>query len=278
MKDSLPLIDIIPPIPEDMFYFELISDSGAVLQRIAAASDGTVTFSPIDYTQLDVGNTYTYQIREVVDEEFIIDGVLYDTHTETVQVIVKNDKDGNIILTVNRESEEAQFNNLALFDLEIFKTVSLGNQNETFNFILTLENEKYDLSGVTYTKDSKTDRLSSLKSENGDWYEFTLKHNETIRFNNLPYATLYSIKETADNYETWVVTTSADEEEVIYSKETDGMLEDDVSIRYANSLIAVLPSSGNIGAKQMYLFGFAFILISSLIFLHKHRYNYAKVR
>ena len=48
------------------FTFELRNGAGTLLQSKTNAADGSIVFDPIPYTEADIGQTYTYTIREVV--------------------------------------------------------------------------------------------------------------------------------------------------------------------------------------------------------------------
>lgn len=92
-----------------MFWFELIDEAtGNVLQTVTADENGNIEFTPIDYTQDDVGKTYTYRIREITDKSRTdiphYDNVDYDAHTEIVTVKVENNENGDIILIVTSSS------------------------------------------------------------------------------------------------------------------------------------------------------------------------------
>lgn len=251
-------------IEENMFYFELLSDTGKVLQTVAAGVDGKIQFSAIGYSQADVGKTFTYTIREVIGS---LSGVKYDAHTETVEVTVSNDKDGNILLTVNKNAEDIVFTNLAMFDLDISKTVTgtYGNQNKDFRFILTMKNDDYDLSDVRWSKGNNSDILRL--DENGQ-FEFTLRHDETISFRNLPYGTTYTIEEVKSSlndkaYNTTIRTTVSGKETVVEGSTVTGKMEASISIEYENDCtIVVLPDFGGAGTMLIQLMGIILILVS----------------
>ena len=71
----------------------------------------TVTFEAIKYTNLGAVGTHTYQIREVIPEgateenNYTVDGVIYDTHVETVQVKVEDAGNGTLTVTYNGQTE-----------------------------------------------------------------------------------------------------------------------------------------------------------------------------
>jgi pilin isopeptide linkage protein len=90
----------------DKFTFKLTSDVEGTMVISTAKNDidGNVTFSAIDYTQADVGKTFTYYISEVLPDGVTAesptkDGVTYDTVTRVVPVTVTDAGNGRITAT-----------------------------------------------------------------------------------------------------------------------------------------------------------------------------------
>ena len=50
------------------FNFQLLDETGKVLQTKQNAADGTVTFDDISYSSEDAGKTFHYTIKEVIPE------------------------------------------------------------------------------------------------------------------------------------------------------------------------------------------------------------------
>ena len=116
-------------ISSGQFTFELLNSSGTVLQTktngdidLNDQTSGTngnavtnkwkgtapVSFDAINYTEADIGKTYTYRIREVNTGDSKID---YDIHTETVTVRVVDGGNGNVIATATYDSTGPLFTN-----------------------------------------------------------------------------------------------------------------------------------------------------------------------
>lgn len=83
----------------NVFNFELedrttgSAQFGKVIDTAMAAADGSISFRELKYSLDDVGKTFTYIIREIAGTEELMQ---YDTHEETVQVIVELDSEGLI--------------------------------------------------------------------------------------------------------------------------------------------------------------------------------------
>lgn len=76
------------------FTFELVDGQGNVVATATNAADGSVFFSPIEFTE---AGTYTYLIREVAGS---LANVTYDTATHTATVTVTDNGDGTLTATV----------------------------------------------------------------------------------------------------------------------------------------------------------------------------------
>jgi pilin isopeptide linkage protein len=87
------------------FKFQLIQN-GTVLQTVSNAADGSVTFSPITYSE---AGTTTYTIKEVTGDE---KNVTYSTDTITATVKVVENKDtGKLTATVTYSPDDATITN-----------------------------------------------------------------------------------------------------------------------------------------------------------------------
>ena len=76
------------------FRFELVGEDGTVLRTATNDVDGNVTFGALRYGLADVGQTFTYTIREV---DLGKPGYTYDTAQHKVQVTVTDETgDGNL--------------------------------------------------------------------------------------------------------------------------------------------------------------------------------------
>ncbi len=90
----------------DEFSFQL-KQGDIVLQTKTNAADGSVTFDALNYTQADIGKTYTYTISEVAGSE---GGMTYDPMVVTITVTVV-DAGGGVLTVTPEYPEDKEFNN-----------------------------------------------------------------------------------------------------------------------------------------------------------------------
>ena len=194
--------------------------------------------------------------------------------------------------------DDRLFTNVAAYDITVSKTVTgYGNKQVDFDFILTLVNEySFDLDDVTWTKGNETGSLADLliiEEDTGDddestdatepkitRYAFTLKHDETITFSNLPYGTSYTVQEVLDDlfskvFETTV--TVSDTEAAAEDRTVTGKIENaGVTVAYENYSkyqIFEFPETGGSGMLPFSLPGNSLILAGLYILFRKRRYN-----
>ena len=140
------------------FTFKLKDSEGNVLDTKTNAADGTVEFAEIAYTEADVDatthkGTKTYTISEVNEGK---DGYTYDKDVETITVTLKDDGNGTITATPDKNGAEVLFENEYKADgkvkLKAMKTTE-GHllANEQFTFQLK------DADGVIETKKNAAD-------------------------------------------------------------------------------------------------------------------------
>ncbi len=91
------------------FEFELRDSNGVLLQTKENAANGNISFDAIEYDQDDIGNTYTYRIKEVVPTEPET-GMTYDPMTLTFTVAVTDAGNGNLTVTPSYPADTV-FNN-----------------------------------------------------------------------------------------------------------------------------------------------------------------------
>ena len=111
-------------LADGQFGFELRDADGTVLDTRTNDADGAVTFTDIEYTQDDIGKTYTYTIVEKNDaaQEYV-----YDTHAETVTVTVEDAGRGRLTATAAYDADGAVFTNERKVPLALVKRSSAGD-------------------------------------------------------------------------------------------------------------------------------------------------------
>ena len=92
------------------FNFQLLDETGKVLQTKQNAADGTVTFDDISYSSEDAGKTFHYTIKEVIPESKT-KGMTYDQASIEVTVTVTKDDASNTINAAVAYGEKKSFKN-----------------------------------------------------------------------------------------------------------------------------------------------------------------------
>lgn len=198
-------------------------DSGDALQTVTTASNGSISFSAIEFTEQ---GTYIYQIAETGTDSHTMD------YADPVYVkIVVTESNG--VLTAGTPayfsdiacttSASAVFNNIELGELDLSKTVVAAagstlpsdSANQQFTFTIELTNANGLPAAVPVTIVNKTTNAEITPETD---YTVTsgkitvvLKDNEKAQIKKLPVGTTYSITEaTAAGYTlTWDTTNGA---------------------------------------------------------------------
>lgn len=92
------------------FNFQLLDETGKVLQTKQNAADGTVTFDDISYSSEDAGKTFHYTIKEVIPESKA-KGMTYDEGTIDVTVTVTKDDASNTLKASVAYGDKTSFTN-----------------------------------------------------------------------------------------------------------------------------------------------------------------------
>lgn len=92
------------------FNFQLLDETGKVLQTKQNAADGTVTFDDLSYSSEDAGKTFHYTIKEVIPESKA-KGMTYDEGTIDVTVTVTKDDASNTLKASVAYGDKTSFTN-----------------------------------------------------------------------------------------------------------------------------------------------------------------------
>ena len=92
------------------FNFQLLDETGKVLQTKQNAADGTVTFDDISYSSEDAGKTFHYTIKEVIPESKA-KGMTYDEGSIDVTVTVTKDDASNTLKASVAYGDKKSFTN-----------------------------------------------------------------------------------------------------------------------------------------------------------------------
>ena len=173
-----------------------------------AGAKKAVTVTLPTYTSVGV---YSYTITETAGTTA---GVTYDNVPVTMKVTVINNNNGVEIAAVSfTKAGEKLADNAAAFKntytankLSISKTVegNLGDKSKLFDFTVTLtgqEGKTYPLSATITGGSAESGKKANVAI--GGTTTFKLKHNDTIRIENLPEGVTYKVEEAASSgYET----------------------------------------------------------------------------
>lgn len=164
--------------PENgQFTFQLLSADGAVLQTKTNDSDGNITFDRISYTKDDVGQTYTYYVKEQAgdDTDFIYDESVYTvTVTPQLEYDDSGKATGKILAIPTYQKNSADVDSIT-FD-NIRKVTSIKVTKE-WN-----DNENQD----GFRPDSVKVQLLANGEKKGDAVELSSDTNWSYTWNDLP--------------------------------------------------------------------------------------------
>ena len=146
------------------FEFELSGDN-IETQTVTNNEAGAITFAPIHYNLSDVGNTYTYTVREKApstEPQYKTDGIkyVYDTTVYTVKVKVEDNGDGTLKLTKTVKIGENDYTDPEMRFVNdttkatITKVDALGNQLSGVELEVRDKNNEVVDSWTTSTKEN----------------------------------------------------------------------------------------------------------------------------
>lgn len=207
--------------PATTFGFEIVAEKiedgpqGKTVDNMPALTATDVSFTTaeeknipitIDATAFPGAGVYTYKITEkipaVADK---ILGVDYDVSTKYLKITIVNGTNGlelggSILVNAAGEAagkEDSFVNTYKAGMLTVSKTVD-GNgssQNDVFSFTVTFDKGEAAEQWINAISTNAT------KGE-GNTYTFTLRHGESMVFENIPYGVNYTVTEAkAEGYE-----------------------------------------------------------------------------
>lgn len=207
--------------PATTFGFEIVAEKiehgpqGKTVDDMPALTATDVSFTTaeeknipitIDATAFPGAGVYTYKITEKIpaDANKIL-GVDYDATTKYLKITIVNGTNGlelggSILVNAAGEAagkEDSFVNTYKAGMLTVSKTVD-GNgssQNDVFSFTVTFDKGEAAEQWINAISTNAT------KGE-GNTYTFTLRHGESMVFENIPYGVNYTVTEAkAEGYE-----------------------------------------------------------------------------
>lgn len=219
----------------DNYYLEATSNS-----------EGVVTFTKIP-------SGHTYKLVETATDE-------YHNLSQNYQVTVSY---GSVTTNLTNNTI---INNYKTKDLTLKKVVEGVTTSKSFTFELEASYKDAPLVGtyaLVKTKNSK-DETSTITFTNGK-ATLTLKHNETALIKDLPYKTIFTVKET--NNSGFLVKYQVNDGTYTTYNVNDlssNNLEDDIKITFINSTGNIMPATGSSGMLILAIIGSLLMIIPIL--------------
>ena len=145
------------------------------------------------------------------------------------------------------------------YSLSISHTVSgnMGNRNQDFDFSMTLSDKESGTINAVFI-DKSGNQTSKTLSVNNENITFTLSHNESMKFIDIPYGTTYTITEKpVDGY-------------AISHTNEKGTITDNKVATFTSTKSSIVPTSADTNVKEMSLI-VGIGLIALIIILKKHK-------
>ena len=145
------------------------------------------------------------------------------------------------------------------YSLSISHTVSgnMGNRNQDFDFSMTLSDKESGTINAVFI-DKSGNQTSKTLSVNNENITFTLSHNESMKFIDIPYGTTYTITEKpVDGY-------------TISHTNEKGTITDNKVATFTSTKSSIVPTSADTNVKEMSLI-VGIGLIALIIILKKHK-------
>lgn len=151
---------------------QIVNDNGDVISN-PWENTAPIQFGPLEFTEQDIGKSFTYTIREINSGDPTI---IYDTHTERVTVKVKDNGSGMLVADITYDSDGPLFTNTkqsgtltlskniinatesaedTIFNFRVVLKDSFGN-DLTGTYPVKIKHEDYNITHLEETKYSHT--------------------------------------------------------------------------------------------------------------------------
>lgn len=210
-------------------------------------SNGKVTFN-------NIPSGHTYKLKEIkTDDYHTLNEAIYD-------VKVSYGK------TTHNIENSTVINNINTKDLVIFKEVKNITTNKSFDFEInaTYKEEKLNHTYQVIRTINEKNTNEEIKFVNGV-ATFRLKHNESITIKNLPIKINFNIKElNIDGFNVKYQVNDGNIKKFNDKELENNTLEDNMKIKFINSLGYVMPGTGSSGMLILAIIGTLLLLIPIL--------------
>lgn len=207
--------------------YALDSSAGSKTGTIVFDEEGKAAFTLKDQESIVISNLPAgteYSVKETSYSGYIASG------DGVCSGVIKTD-----------ETSEAAVTNTRCYALTVSKTVegNMGDKTKDFRFVLKLSGDTVPES-LTYMKGNEKETVSL---ENGT-VEFTLAHDETIIFAEIPYGISYEVEELDGKSSGYKV--EADGKE---TASVSGELQSDKNIEFINTKDGTVPTSADTNTR-----------------------------
>ena len=231
-------------------------------------------FDGLEFTK---EGTYKYTITQVIvdEDEFM----QYDKTSYAITITIALDKsvsnsEHKLVATIDFDDETQEsiiFTNIynyPLLSLDIHNLLdgNMANMNDMFTFRLILSNDGYDLpQELKYIKGNEE---SGTLTTNNNVCEFTLGHNESIKFTNLPVGTTYELSEISvdDNYKIKATISSGDETIEMPNNQVNNTLNKNTKVEFTNAKSGIIPTNVNISSIDILIMTLMLAFVSIVVY------------
>ncbi len=181
-------------LEDDAFSVGLYDSEAELLQTALIKADGSFTFENLRYQAADVGNTYTYTVKEIIpdgaadkgDGTYTLGNNIYDGTIYTLTVTVTDDdKDGALeidpVLTKGSATvDDITFTNTFVpdpitYSIEAKKTYEKGLKGDDFEFTLVSADNKTDENQSKKNDVNGNIKFDAITFSEAGSYKFTVK-------------------------------------------------------------------------------------------------------
>ncbi len=181
-------------LEDDVFSVGLYDSEDVLLQTALIKADGSFTFENLRYQAADVGNTYTYTVKEIIPDgaadngngTYTLGKNIYDGSIYTLTVrVTDDDKDGALeidsVLTKGSATvDDITFTNTFVPDtithtVEAKKTYEKGLKGDDFEFALISADDKTDVNQSKKNDANGDIKFDAITFSEAGSYKFTVK-------------------------------------------------------------------------------------------------------
>ena len=189
-------------LENNVFSVGLYDSNDDLLKTAQIKSDGSFAFENLEYTAADVGNTYTYKIKEIIPDgatdnangTFTFGNNIYDGSVYTLEVtITDDDKDGALNIATSLKKNGSAANDITFtntfvpdpvtYGIKAKKTYLKGLEGRDFEFNLVSADNKIDVNQTKFNAANGDIIFDDISFDAAGEYKFTVKEaNKLLGF------------------------------------------------------------------------------------------------